>query len=181
MMQGFNLVKWIWALTHLFCISVFALQLFYLLPNYLSPTMTFTEVRDVELEKMDFPFDFLICAHPLLILNDTPLQKFGYDGAIHDKYGRSKFNSSFVGWAGHTEQFGAVSDATEVLRLARKNVSGLIERVDIYTHSENKTQNVNILSKITLEKVSWVDDCHVLNMSNVEIYWSTAFICQEIP
>ena len=101
--------------------------------------------------------------------------------AIHYKYGRSKFNSSFVGWAGHTEQFGAVSDATEVLKLARKNLSGLIEHVDVYTHSENRTENVNILSKITLEKVSWVDNCHVLNMSKVEIYWSTAFIRQEIP
>ena len=161
-----NPVKWIWALAHLFCISVFAIQLYSLLPSYLSPTMTFTEVRDVELKDLDFPFDFVLCVHPLL--NDTTLKQLGYNDSIRYKYGRSKFNSSFVGWGGHTDKFGTLSNATEVLRLARKNVSKLLESVYIFRRSKNKTENINILSKITLEKVSWVDDCHVLNMSKVE-------------
>ena len=166
MMMLVNPVKWIWALAHLFCISVFAVQLYSLLPSYLSPTMTFTEVRDVELKDLDFPFDFVLCVHPLL--NDTTLKQLGYNDSIHYKYGRSKFNSSFVGWGGHTEQFGTLSNATEVLRLARIDVRELLKRVDIFRHSKNNTGNINIFSKIILEKVSWVDDCHVLNMSKVD-------------
>ena len=163
----FNPAKWIWALAHLFCISVFAVQLFYLLPSYLSPTMTLTEMKDVELKDLDFPFDFVICVRPLL--NDTTLKQLGYNDSIHYKYGRSKFNSSFVGWGGHTEEFGTLSNATEVLRLARIDVRELLKRVDVYRHSKNNTGNINIFSKIILEKVSWVDDCHVLNMSKVDV------------
>ena len=39
--------KWIWILANLFCTASFLFQLFHLLPSYLAPTMTNTEVTNV--------------------------------------------------------------------------------------------------------------------------------------
>ena len=69
--------KWIWTLANLFCTASFLFQLFHLLPSYLAPTMTNTEVTNVQLKNMNFPLDFEICVRPLL--NSTALQQLGYE------------------------------------------------------------------------------------------------------
>ena len=78
-----NPTKWLWALAHLLCIFVFAAQVFYLLPDYLSPNVILTEVREVELKDLEFPLDLLICVKPML--NEATLKKFGYEDSNHYK------------------------------------------------------------------------------------------------
>ena len=62
----FQREKWIWTLANLVCTVSFLVQLFSLLPSYLAPTMTNTEVTNEPLMNMDFPLDIEICVIPLL-------------------------------------------------------------------------------------------------------------------
>ena len=160
-----NPTKWLWALAHLLCIFVFAVQVFYLLPDYLSPNVILTEVREVELKDLEFPLDFLICVKPML--NEATLKEFGYNDSIHYKSGMGSFNHSLVGWGGHNKELTAISNATEILQHTRKNMTGLLNRVDIHTISKNGRANIDILNNITLKEVSLVDDCYILNLTNI--------------
>ena len=160
-----NPTKWLWALAHLLCIFVFAAQVFYLLPDYLSPNVILTEVREVELKDLEFPLDFLICVKPML--NEATLKEFGYKDSNHYKSGMGSFNHSLVGWGGHNKELTAISNATEILQHTRKNMTGLLNRVDIHTISKNGRANIDILNNITLKEVSLVDDCYILNLTNI--------------
>ena len=112
--------KWIWTFVNLFCASLFLLQLFYLLPNYFSPTMTIREVGNVELKNMDFPLDIKICLNPLL--NSSVLKQFGYPDIASYQIGANS-NTSLIGWGGYNNQSGAMTTAEELLRKARMDLT----------------------------------------------------------
>ena len=110
----FSQNRWIQALAHLFCISVFLFQLFKLLPTYFAPTMTYTEVTNVALKDINFPLDFEICVKPLL--NSTALNKqFGYLTPYLYLVGANS-DLTLIGWGGYySNNSGAVTSAKEVL------------------------------------------------------------------
>ena len=91
--------KRVWVLAHLFCICIFFVQLFQLLPSYFAPTTTHTEVKEVELEDMNFPLIVKICAKP--DFNETALQELGYKDSSGYILGRSKFNGSLIALCGY--------------------------------------------------------------------------------
>ena len=160
----FSQNSWIRALAHLFCISVFLVQLFRLFPTYFAPTMTYTEVTNVHLQDIDFPLDFEICVKPLL--NSIALQKFGYLTPYLYTVGTKSDNTS-VGWGGYDNNSGAVIGAKEVLKEARLNViTNLLNRIHISRPGENASEN--LVDIVSLDKINWVYECHTLNMSNVK-------------
>ena len=164
-MKLFSQNRWIQALAYLFCISVFLVQLFKLLPTYFAPTMTYTEVTNVQLKDIDFPLDFEICVKPLL--NSTALQEFGYPTPYHYIVGsNSTTNNTSIGWGGYSNNSGALISAKEVLITARLNVTtNILTEVHIDRPGGNAVEN--LVDKVTLDKINWVYECHTLNLSNV--------------
>ena len=156
--------KWIWTLANLFCTASFLFQLFHLLPSYLAPTMTNTEVTNVQLKNMNFPLDFEICVRPLL--NSTALQQLGYEHVSYYHMGANS-NGSLIGWGGHNGESGAVTTAKEVIKEARMNVSvaDILDSVFIRAHGSKGSKNIT--DQITLERINWFEECHVLNLSKV--------------
>ena len=165
-------IRWIWTLApHVFCISVFLVQLFQLLPTYFAPSMTYTEVSNVQLKDIDFPLDFKICVKPLL--NKTALQQFGYLSTYHYTVGGSPDNT-LIGWAGHNSTLwaghknnsAATASAEEVVKATRMDVTKhILSGIYISAYGGNSTEN--LVNTITLDKINWLYECFTLNLSNV--------------
>ena len=157
-----NPARWFWFLAHLVCICIFIVQLFQLLPSYFAPTMTHTEVRELQLKNLDFPVNIKICAKP--DFNKTALQELGYRDSSDFILGRSKFNRSIISWGGHS---GKKASAKEVLESARIGVTqDLLSRVSFKTIS-GKTSG-NLVDRVFLEKINHVSECHILNLTNID-------------
>ena len=157
-------IRWIWALAHLFCTSVFLVQLFQLLPSYFAPAMTYTEVTNVQLKDIDFPLDFEICVKPLL--KTTVLRQLGYLSTYHYTVGGSPDNT-LIGWGGHYNNSEAVTSAEEVLKAARMNVTkNILSKVYVSTYGGNITENL-VYNMVTLDKINWLYECFTLNLSKV--------------
>ena len=93
-------VGWIYMLAHILCISFFSVQMFKLIDNLVSPTKTYTSIRDVPLKDIDFPLDIKICVTPSL--NITALKEFGYKDTVDYIMGASSWsNYSSIGWGGY--------------------------------------------------------------------------------
>ena len=155
--------KWIFTLANFFCASSFLVQLFGLLPSYLAPTMTNTEVTTEQLKNMEFPLDFEICVRPLL--NRTALQEFGYDVVPHYHMG-SNSNGSLIGWGGYNNESGAVTTAEKLLKVARMNVTAdILRSVYIRMHGCKGTKTIG--DQFTLDRINWFEECHVLNLTEL--------------
>ena len=162
-MKLFSQNRWTWALAHLFCTSVFLVQLFQLLPGYIAPTMTYTEVENVQLKDIDFPLDFEICVKPLFI--STALHKFGYLSPYHYNTGANSDNT-LIGWGGHSNNPGALTSAQEVLIETRMNVTkNLLGKVGFSTYGGIMV--VNLTDMVTLDKINWQYECFTLNLSKI--------------
>ena len=86
-----------------------------------NPNLPEIKVYKKNLEEIEFPFSFLLCAYDLQ--NDTvKYNKMGYKDEVDFFRGRSKFNSSLVGWGGHTENGSYIGTA-----------QGLITKADLFT------------------------------------------------
>ena len=111
-------IRWFWTLAYLFCTCWFVYQLVQILPNYIAPTLTNTEVKEVPLSSMDFPLDIKICFQPATF-NESVLKSFGYEDMYFYSIGWSNRNSShaLIGWGGN--QSSRVKDAGEILHAAR--------------------------------------------------------------
>jgi hypothetical protein len=71
---------------------------------------------------MDFPLIFKICVNPGF--NETVVYEAGYDNIGMYFLGRSRFNYSKVGWAGHTNTLGVQGSVAEVLSRIRQHTAG---------------------------------------------------------
>ena len=80
-------VGWLYMLAHILCISFFSVQMFKLVDNLVTPTKTYTYVREVPLKDIDFPLDIKTCVTPSL--NTTALKEFGYDSTLDYVLGAS--------------------------------------------------------------------------------------------
>ena len=155
--------KWIWTFVNLFCASLFLVQLFYLLPNYFSPTMTIREVGNVELKNMDFPLDIKICVNPLL--NSTVLQQFGYPNIASYQMGVNS-NTNLTGWGGYNNQSGAMTTAEELLRKARMDLTTNIFK-SIFIRTNGRKGVEEITDQVTLDRINWLEGCHVINFTKI--------------
>ena len=159
-----NPARWSWVLVHLFCICIFLVQLFQLLPSYFAPTMTHTEVRELQMKDLDFPLDIKVCVKP--DFNETALEELGYGDASDYILGRSKFNPSMVGWGGHSGKSLTKTNAKEVLDAARIDLmKDIFYKVSFTTIAGKRTGN--LVDKFSLERINQVSNCHILNFTKV--------------
>ena len=117
-----------WRLIDLACVLAALLQLGFLIEGFIQPTLLNTSVKEVDLREMDFPIEIKVCAQPGF--NETALREMGYKECIWSYFsGRSRFNSSIIGWAGHTEDFGVKGSVEEVFNMVRNHrIEDIIER-----------------------------------------------------
>ena len=97
-----------------FCLLAFLLQAGFLLDNLLNPTHTVAHTEIKNLADLPFPAVFKICIKPAF--NLEYLRSAGYDNPYEYFHGRSKYNSSVYGWAGHTEGGYQWSNISGILR-----------------------------------------------------------------
>ena len=111
-------IRWFWTLAYLFCTCWFVYQLVQILPDYIAPTLTNTEVEEVPLSSMDFPLDIKICFQSARF-NERVLKSFGYEDMFSYAIGWSNYNDphTFIGWGGNLSS--RAKDAGEILHAAR--------------------------------------------------------------
>ena len=91
-----------------------------LLDDFFIPTKTHTFTEEIQLKDIDFPINMKICVRPGL--NNIVLEQLGYRNFEAYLSGVSRFNSSVIGWGGHTKESRALmASAKEVLDTARTN------------------------------------------------------------
>ena len=156
--------RWVWILAHLFCICIFLIQLFQLLPSYFAPTLTHTEVRELPLNGMgEFPLDLKMCVKPGL--NNTALKQLGYTTAYYYTVGINP-EFSLIGWGGHDNQSGPVASGEEVLKMVKTNLARELI-IAIIGHYGYDGTLVDLTEQVVLENINWVGDCHILNFAAI--------------
>ena len=75
-----------------------------------NPSDTLTGTERVQLAEIDFPLNFKICIKPGF--DDKELHRMGYSHSLAYMDGRSMFNGSIFGWAGHTPDGRIVSNVS---------------------------------------------------------------------
>ena len=154
--------KWVWIFIHLFCVCLFSFQLLQLLPNLLSPTMTYTEVKDVPLKDLEeFPLDIMICVKPAL--DTLALQKFGYPSEYHYTVGLNE-DESLVGWGGYNNQSEPVASGREVLSLTKRKITRDIILWLRGFHAFDGIP-VDMTEDIVLENINQISECQILNFT----------------
>ena len=154
--------KWVWIFIHLFCVCLFSFQLFQLLPSFLSPTITHTEVKDVPLKDLEeFPLDIMICVKPAL--DTLALQNFGYLSEYHYTVGLNE-DESLVGWGGYNNQSEPVASGREVLNLTKRKITRDIILWLRGFHAFDGIP-VDMTEDIVLENINQISECQNLNFT----------------
>ena len=149
------------ALAYLLCTLMFLVQLVSLLPSYFSPTRTHTEVKELPLKEMDFPFDIHICITPSL--NASVIKQFGYEDLLNYLFGSSKYNRYLIGWGGFNSESEAFTTPLEVLNKATLDVPrNLISGFKIVTQTDQNLEGEGALKTIGL-----LGDGYILSMINI--------------
>ena len=152
----------------MFCSFLFLYQFGQILPSYYAPSLTHTDVREIPLRDMDFPLDIKVCIRPS-VFNETALKHFGFKDAASYVLGVRKFNGSqyVFGWGGYDDQSITVTNASEVLRVAKKDWTK--SNIITYFQMLPKVDNIsweNTL-QVKLQRINWINDCYVLNVDRI--------------
>ena len=100
-----------WILIHSLCSLIFILHITLMGLFDANPEHTVSSKMKMKLlETEHFPVVFKLCIKPGGY-DLGKLNQFGYQTATHYFYGRSLYNSSLVGWAGHREDGTVMSTA----------------------------------------------------------------------
>ena len=90
-----------WYLIRIGCLVAFMVQTTTLIVNMINPKETLIKTQIMDFDKIDFPLIFKVCITPGF--NNTELKALGYRKSLDYLEGRSRFNKSIIGWAGHTD------------------------------------------------------------------------------
>ena len=82
------------------CCLAFTWQLYGIVSEWVKPSQKTTDITEKKLDQFELPLIFKICPDPGF--NLSAIREEGYDDIWHYFYGRSSFNNSIFGWAGHT-------------------------------------------------------------------------------
>ena len=146
-------------LVNLGCLIGFCFQFGSVVDTYVHPTQTTITVTERDLRDFEFPLLFKICFNPSF--NKTVEEEAGY----YDFFsGKSKHNSSLVGWAGHTEEGGVLGTVEEMVsKLTLHKPQEVIEKIKIWSLA-NEWINISIDS-VELWRLNDPYNCYTLNMS----------------
>ena len=158
-MRAFSKTRLAMAFAYFLCTAMFLVQLISLLPSYVSPTRTHTEVKEVPLKTIDFPFEIHICITPSL--NASAIKQFGYDDLLYYLFGLGKYNPYLIGWGGFNNKSEAMTTPREVLNKAKIEVpQNLIGEIKIITQADRTLE-----CKGALETIGLLG--HILTITNI--------------
>ena len=149
-------------LANLGCLIGFCFQFGNVLDTYVHPTQTTITVTERDLKDSEFPLLFKICFNPSF--NTTAEEEAGFDDFFS---GQSKYNSSLVGWAGHTEEGGVLGTVEEMVsKLTLHNPQEVIDAIWVWSMA-NEWINISIES-VQLWRLNDPYNCFTLNLSKNE-------------
>ena len=159
-----------WRMINFACIVAATIQLGFILKSFLKPTLLNTSVEEIDLQDIDFPIEIKICAQPGF--NQTVLKKMGYgkagdyeEGIWNYFLGRSQFNSSIIGWAGHTKDFGVKGSVEEVFnKLRNHKIEDIINSSRVQMNS-GRYQNLSLKHFHLADRVNYPHNCFNLNLT----------------
>ena len=154
-----------WFLVNFLCIFAVTIQLAFNLRDFLFPRLTNTRVETRVLRGEDFPLIFKICVQPAF--NKSALEETGYSYGKHFRYfqGKSMFNKSVFGWAGHTKDSGIYGTVEEVFRkVTSYSPEDVIKRITLYFESGARI-GLNH-SYVYLERANYPLNCWNFNLKN---------------
>ena len=91
--------SWLWI--RFLCFTAFTIHLGSLVFMRIYPTNTQTSLGETKLDMIDFPVLFKVCFKPGFDIEK--LKEAGYGSITNYFVGKSKYNRSVFGWAGHKE------------------------------------------------------------------------------
>ena len=185
-MQCPNLSKISWNLVNIACVVAVLLQLGFIIEGFIKPTLLNISEEEIELNGIDFPIKIEICASPGF--NETALEEMGYAPGIWNYFfGRSRFNSSIVGWAGHTADFDIIASVEEVYNLSRSyNIQDVMTsswvtfKSDNYLYLEphffHPAERVNYAENCFRLNLTFLNEMDEETMDSLEIHFNTTKI-----
>ena len=155
-------IKTLWILINITCAGILAVQLVHVLTGYLKPTITKTWEKEMPLQDMDFPLVIKVCVNPGL--NQTALKEIGYKDTWDYFLGRSSFNSSVYGWAGHTKNSGNIKSVKEISEhVSDFEIEKIFSYITVYTRDAG---TIDIpLKQLKLNRDNYPNNCHSLSLS----------------
>ena len=146
-------------LANIGCLIGFCFQFGSVVDTYVHPTQTTITVTERDLKDSEFPLLFKICFDPSF--NKTAEEEAGYD---HFFSGKSKFNSSLVGWAGHTKDGGVRGSVEELVRnVTLHSPQQVIASITVWS-MENSWIDISI-EDVELWRLNFPHNCYTLNLS----------------
>ena len=112
--------------------------------GYIRPSVTNTRVEEMKLKDMGVPVIVKICVAPGF--NETAIKEMGYDASRVYGYfgGRSKYNQTILGWAGHTNISGVKGSVAEVLKRVRAHTADEVISGVMFKGWDNTWHYINI-------------------------------------
>ena len=149
-------------LSYFICISAFVVQFGILFQGYLHPEQT--NIRVSEKDMSEFPLVFKICFSPGL--NESAIKEAGYEYSWKYFWGQSKYNSSILGWAGHTDTAGVIGTVEELVEKVtlHPNAEDVIDSILIDTMTK---QHIPInLTSVKVWRMNFPYNCFTLDLTN---------------
>ena len=163
-----NLVGTLCLVVHVFLIGM----------TQLNPTETHTTLETNTLDQMDLPVLFKICISPPA--NLTLLKSVGYKNLMSYILGRSAYNASIYGWAGHTpegsplyrdaggEMFSQTrNDSIVFTELTRRLFSGPEDYVRYIHLKFSNNSNITMWKSSLQFKFNYPNNCVRLDLTNM--------------
>ena len=134
--------------------------------GFIYPTLLNTDASEIDLQDIEFPLDIKICAEPGF--NETAVEEAGYRWKSPWTYfqGISRFNSSIVGWAGHTKDFGVKGSVEKTFKKVRNHVVENVIRSITVDFETGEGFNIP-LKHVTLKRVNYPHNCYTLDLTSV--------------
>ena len=149
-------------LANLACLIGFCFQFGNVLDTYVHPTQTTITVTESNLQDSEFPLLFKICFNPSF--NTSAVEEAGYTFFIS---GKSKFNSSLLGWAGHTAEGGVQGTVEEMIeKVTLHSPEEVITDIQVWSMA-NTLIDISIDS-VELWRLNYPYNCYTLNLSKNE-------------
>ena len=157
----------LWCMVNIICVLAALSQLFFIVMGFVSPNQLNTDTSELDLQHIDFPLDIKICAEPAF--NESAIVEAGY-GTEWNQYdyftGRSRFNNSIFGWAGHTPDAGPVASVEEVLDKVRNHkVDDIVEYIQFENNNNNNEGSFRV--PVHLNRVNYPQNCYTVNLTQV--------------
>ena len=157
--------KWLWRGIYICCTLALVYHIGNLLEGYINPTVTNTVVEEKDIEDMDFPLIFKICIKPGLNLSAS--EELGYSGSPYDYFaGKSKFNHTIFGWAGHSENSTILEDVKNIYsKISGPNIEKIVDYIGV--NSDIKEWFVMPLERhVSRDRVNFPHNCFTLDITN---------------